>query len=176
LYSLGERAAALKDYVQGMQMGHQTSIMLLWGKVASRALEELNRIIAANPDLAEAYFLRGMALASISSAKLPEAIDNYTRAIQLEPLPLYYVWRSKALMRLLDFESALDDANRALELAPDNANVLFQRGAVFYRQGNTQQAVVDWRAGLMLNPDYPEAPEILALIQQADAHPSNGQN
>jgi tetratricopeptide (TPR) repeat protein len=65
-----------------------------------------------------------------------------------------YVNRANGYDANGDKNSALQDYNRALELAPDNAGIYYNRGALFVTQENYDAALKDYNAALRLNPGY----------------------
>lgn len=64
---------------------------------------------------------------------------------------------SAALSELGCFDEALECYNKALELDPDNAKVLNNKGVLLRKMGETQEALKDIEKDLELNPDYENA-------------------
>lgn len=53
-----------------------------------------------------------------------------------------------------NFEAALDDFNRSLDLEPDNAWAIAHRGETYYLMKRYQEAFADFNRAIELNPDY----------------------
>ncbi len=62
-----------------------------------------------------------------------------------------------------DFETALADLNRAVELAPDNPDYLFQRGSVHWQNRQPDLAMADFNRAIELKPDH-----VPALMDRAE--------
>lgn len=55
----------------------------------------------------------------MKASNFTEAVDNYTKALELEPEnAVYYSNRSAAHAKLDNFQKAADDAQRAIDLKP----------------------------------------------------------
>ena len=62
---------------------------------------------------------------ALRAGKFQEAVDNYTKALELEPEnAVYYSNRSAAYAKLEDFNKSADDGQKAIELKPDWAKVM----------------------------------------------------
>jgi tetratricopeptide (TPR) repeat protein len=55
-----------------------------------------------------------------------------------------------------DYESAIEDCNRAIELDPNHPNAYNVRGVVYYKRGDYKSAIEDYTKAIDLNPDYAE--------------------
>jgi tetratricopeptide (TPR) repeat protein len=62
-----------------------------------------------------------------------------------------------------DFDTALADLNRAVELAPDNPDYLFQRGSVHWQNRQPDLAMADFNRAIELKPDH-----VPALMDRAE--------
>mmetsp|Transcript_22823 Transcript_22823/g.19835 ORF Transcript_22823/g.19835 Transcript_22823/m.19835 type:complete len:89 (-) Transcript_22823:380-646(-) len=74
-----------------------------------------------HPHLAEAYDNKGLALANLGRKE--EAIEFFTRAIELDPNHIEsFIWKGDMLFDLEKFEEALECYDRALEI--DDTSVM----------------------------------------------------
>ena len=92
------------------------------------------------------------------TGKIPEAILAYSDAIAFskkngEDFPLvwaYHFNRGNCYLKSEQHAKAIPDYDYALELSPDNADVLTNRGFCHYKTNNSKQACADWREALDL--------------------------
>jgi len=66
----------------------------------------------------------------------------------------------------VDFDDAIVDYTKALELCPDFAVALFNRGTVLYRLGNLDTALSDLAKAVQLAPENAEFREGLKECQR----------
>ena len=71
--------------------------------------------------------------------------------------------RGQALASRRDFDHALADLNRACELAPNNAEYVYQRGMVYLQMKQTALAMADLDLAIKLKPDA-----VRALLVRAE--------
>ena len=99
--------------------------MLLWSLVFGFLL--IPGCAGSSSEDPNAYFNQGLANAEAGDFGL--AIENYTKAIELDPdLAEAYNDRGLAKANLGDLEQALVDFDQAIELDPDYAEGLHQSG------------------------------------------------
>ena len=107
-----------------------------------RALQRLDQAIAINPDLAEAYTLRGLARTALHDYE--GGFEDLNRAIDLEAknMARAYAFRSYAHSELGNYDQAIKDANQIRggdKFAEEDAEVaLF---TAHYRMGNYAESV-----------------------------------
>ncbi|MGD8330777.1 MAG: sulfatase-like hydrolase/transferase [Acidobacteriota bacterium] len=109
-------------------------------------------------NLGQLYFLRGEYADSAATYRvlvevLPRDVDARLR----------YGLALEGAGALVDAAGALD---AALELAPDNAEVLFHRARVAAKAGNREAAIALLQRALQIAPDYEEAREALRALQR----------
>jgi tetratricopeptide (TPR) repeat protein len=100
------------------------------------ALNDIAEAIKLRPDNAEFYWVKGI-ICSIAAGSentrgfVDEAIKSYGIAILKNPLePKYLAWRAKAYMQLKLKAEALNDIDKAIALAPDNADFVAHRARI----------------------------------------------
>ena len=98
------------------------------------------------------------ALAYGAQGNLERAIEDYTRAIELEPnSPLAYSNRGGAYQKQGNLERAIEDCTKAIELEPNNDQAYNNRGGAYYNQGNLEQAIEDYTRAIELEPNNAQA-------------------
>jgi tetratricopeptide (TPR) repeat protein len=100
------------------------------------ALSDVNNAIKLRPSNADFYWNKGI-ICSMTARQthdagiLNEAIGAFTAAIRLQPSePKYFASRASAMMQNNDVPAALADIDRAIEMAPDDANLAAQRARI----------------------------------------------
>ena len=113
-------------------------------QTAERRIVQASRIIEADTvedkQLAEAFRARGVARSHL--LQYAEALTDFTRAVELDPLnPQYYEERAITHLKLREFDAASVDLDMALGLDRDRAIGHREKGRVaFYRQDFGQAA------------------------------------
>ena len=110
-----------------------------------QAVEYLDEAIRREPDYAEAYLRRGMALSEQGYAD--EAFEDLTHAIRLDPTPDAYAYRGLALLRQGNMKGARQDFDEAIRLAPESYRAWNFRGASWLQEGNDAAACEDFEEG-----------------------------
>ncbi|HHH42017.1 MAG TPA: tetratricopeptide repeat protein [Chloroflexi bacterium] len=62
--------------------------------------------------------------------------------------------RGVALLDQGQYEEALAELEKALELAPEDANVHANLGTAYANLGRTEEAIAEWQEAIRLNPDH----------------------
>uniref|UniRef100_A0A182Q3Z0 STI1 domain-containing protein n=1 Tax=Anopheles farauti TaxID=69004 RepID=A0A182Q3Z0_9DIPT len=107
---------------------------------------------------------RSQAAAAYSEQKYDEAVDLFTKAIQLNPKSaLYYAKRGQAYLKLQKPNACIRDCNRALEINPDSATAYKFRGRANRLLGHWEEAAKDLRQACKLDFDE-EADEWLKEV------------
>ncbi len=87
-----------------------------------------------------------------------EAIDAYSRAIELAPTyATAYNNRGIAYFNQQHYEQAIADYNRAIELDPTYAKAYHNRGYAYDDLGHYEQAIADYSSAIELDPTYATA-------------------
>jgi uncharacterized protein (TIGR02145 family) len=134
---------------------------------------------------AQAAYERGKAAYNNKNYDL--AVKEFTEAIRLDPKgnDNYYYYRAQIYIVRANYDAAIADLNRALELEPDPVSYS-SRGAVYMLTGNLTKAIADFEKSLQLDPNNNDVKNVLALarqkagsggasppVQQASPTPSN---
>ncbi len=134
------------------------------------ALSDFNYVIAHYQTHADAYFNRGILQENLGN--YAQAIQDYTETIALRPDFIQaYHYRGIARFRMNDLDGALKDYNEALRLGKDihldilqakeyglNSSALyFNRGVVWQKKGEYQQAIQDYTETIEIDPSTARA-------------------
>jgi len=113
--------------------------------------EVISRIdeLALNPG--SHYY--SLATALFRNASYQEAINNYTKAINLNPSYISaYLGRGAAYGNIGMHELAMVDFNRAIQLDPNSALAFHNRGLANYHLGEFNSSLEDLNEALRLDP------------------------
>lgn len=82
------------------------------------------------------------------------AINEFTKAIELEPL-LSYAYTNRGLCKkeLKDFNPAILDFTKAIELDPKDKYAFFERGDCYFKLVQKDKACKDWGEASELDTD-----------------------
>jgi tetratricopeptide (TPR) repeat protein len=111
-------------------------------------------------DLARVYSYRGRARLWASNPRdFDPAMADHDQAVRLAPgLASVYVNRALAWVRLGKGEQAGEDIEKAIALAPDDAEAYFTRAEMYrYTAARREQVISDYGKAFALEPDYAEA-------------------
>ena len=110
-----------------------------------------SRVIADDPEDAEAYWHRALALLNVE--RLAEALADCDRAIALAPEESD-AYRVRGFVRLAreEFALAVDDLTRALADFSGDAEAYYQRGRARAGLGHWRRAVADYSRAIRLDP------------------------
>jgi Tfp pilus assembly protein PilF len=127
------------------------------------------QVVAADPGVAQAWFLLGSAVHL--QGKIAEAVAAYERVLGLEPN------HAEALNNLgfaLHSQGKIDRAlaclERGVQLKPDYADAHSNLGNVLQEMGRLDDAIASYRRALALKPDYADAFNNLANTLRAQGH------
>ena len=121
------------------------------GKNAA-ALEEVERVLADDPQWVSAIALKADILANQTQRDLPGAIKLYTQALTLEPDNLEVLTkRCKTYATLKDWAAAELDCTKAISIAPSSVELYGRRGDIRTAQANYEGAVDDYTQAIELN-------------------------
>uniref|UniRef100_A0A4W5KP54 DnaJ (Hsp40) homolog, subfamily C, member 3b n=1 Tax=Hucho hucho TaxID=62062 RepID=A0A4W5KP54_9TELE len=99
----------------------------------------------------------------LAAGQLAEALSHYHYAVEGDSKNyLTYYTRAAVFLAMGKSKSALPDLTRAIQLKPDFLAARLQRGNIFLKQGNTQEAREDFEA--VVNIENSISPSLLHLI------------
>ena len=119
------------------------------------AVQDFSKVMRLQPQGAEAYVER--AAVRLDQEDYPGVISDCGEALKRDSrIAAAYSLRGRALGHTGSPERALEDLNRAVELAPDQSNH-FQRAAVYQALGQHKLALKDLDEVIALRPDGAQA-------------------
>ncbi len=116
----------------------------------------VNEAIIEFPAESELYYLRG--LINISRKKYYKAINDFNKIFELEqPVDFYKVYLNRAVANtnLQEYELAIEDLTKSIELNSTNASAYHSRGMVYYELKDYNLAVNDFKQAINLSHDNP---------------------
>ena len=107
----------------------------------------------------------------VKEKKYKEALDCYTKAIEIDPNdPILYSNRSAMHLNLSEFDQAITDAEKAISLNPDYAKAYLRKGKALEGQQRLQEALDTYKLGL--EKDKTNA-QLLEASQELEASINN---
>jgi import receptor subunit TOM70 len=98
--------------------------------------------------MSQAQALKDQGNKAFTNKNYSEAIAYYTKAIQLEQNPVFYSNRSTCYLELDQFDRAMSDARKTLELDSGFSKGYYKVGKVFKKLGDFDQAIEMFYKGL----------------------------
>lgn len=141
------------SYLQGEELNRRAYAQLTAGKwdVAIALYDAASTKKLDRTTLALVYGNRGWCY---TKKELDDqAIQDFTRSIQLDPRPVYSVLnRGLAYHRKGEFEKALVDYGTTLSKDPNVTDAYQNRGWIFFDQGEWARAIADFTEAIRCNP------------------------
>lgn len=104
----------------------------------------------------------------VEAGKFREAVMDYNtfhKAVSGEVTALFYFNREQAAMQCRMYQQALDDINKAVEMAPEEADYWTEKGAVHLRVNQLEEAVTAFTKSLALNDQQGAVYRMLGYCQ-----------
>lgn len=150
--------------------------MLEWGwwnygeprvrQMAERGLAAADRALQIDSANATAWMARGSLLAFKNPRSYNGALDAFRRAIARAPRdPEAHHWYGRALMQLGDKSSARSELEKALDLAPTNAGVLFDLAQLYRHDGGFSRACIMLDSAVAASPTAAQIYVLRALTR-----------
>jgi TolB-like protein/Flp pilus assembly protein TadD len=153
-------------FLKGEYEEHQAESVLN-AEPFDRAAMFYRQAVARDPKFALAYarlayseLQRHWFISNVTSAELAEVKSNIDRALAIAPalpdahlaLALFYYFGYR------DYDPALRELDRALELQPNNANARFLYASIYRRRGEWQRSLAEFDRAAELNPRDAQIP------------------
>ncbi|WP_254563831.1 tetratricopeptide repeat-containing serine protease family protein [Oscillatoria sp. HE19RPO] len=131
------------------------SLLLSSFKKYQEALASIDQAIQRNKQDALLYILRAAILEELNQHQ--EAVEAYTKAIDIKPHPWVYSSRGVARAQSGDLPGALNDFDQAIKLNPQLAEVYGNQGNIHYLSGDLDGAIYYFTEAIKINPQLAEA-------------------
>jgi tetratricopeptide (TPR) repeat protein len=132
-----------------------------------KAIAHYSAALRLNPQLVQAHNNLGIAL--MQEGKFAEAINHFRKALQIQPdFELAENNLKKALAIQQGLEAEISRLQELLQDIPDNVELNFQLGNLFFRKGDRHQAIQQYKKALRLNKKFVPALNNLALVTAAN--------
>ncbi len=101
----------------------------------------------------------------LKNNKYEDAIDQYTKAVQIEPdFDKGYTQRAFTYSQLSKFEEAAEDYDRASVFIPKDEENYYNAADMYYKTGNDQESLDRLNKSLDVKSNYIEAIQLKALV------------
>ena len=159
----GNAAADTGDAPGNDQVCDATADYFLGAEDYREAIAAHQRVLAAHPDDALAYYHLGFAF-GMTGDRIDEIAD-YRRAaaLGLRQWDLY-LNLGRALLEANDYDAASNALNTAVALAPERPESHFNLALAYERRGMFAVAQEQLQASLQLDPKQPDARNMMGLI------------
>ncbi|MBN1854550.1 MAG: tetratricopeptide repeat protein [Pirellulales bacterium] len=157
--SLVERATMIASLVLDRPVPHPR-----WPEFREKALEDLRRALDIDDQQSQGHLLVGRLL-SLPLGDREEAIQSFNKVIENEAADLKtkakaYIYRGNIQT---DEKAGLADFNRAVELLPEDTDILRTRAMYFLRLNRFTDALADLDKALEIDPKHAPTHEIRGL-------------
>ncbi|KAK9052579.1 hypothetical protein SSX86_029208 [Deinandra increscens subsp. villosa] len=123
---------------------------------------------AENKNVSLAESIKQQANEAFKGNKFSQAIDLYTKAIEINGENAVY-WANRAFShaKLEEYGSAIQDASKAVEIDPKYSKGYYRRGAAYLAMGKFKEALKDFQQVKRLCPNDPDASKKLKECEKA---------
>ncbi|KAA6350464.1 Lipopolysaccharide assembly protein B [termite gut metagenome] len=91
--------------------------------------------------------------------------DAYHHAVKGSVNDVFYYYREQAALKAKQFQRALDDIKKAIELNPKDVNYHTELGVVNFRVGRYEEAIKSFSEALAIDPRYAESYRLRGLCR-----------
>ena len=124
----------LKTQPKHVQLLHLLGVIAFQTQNYQRAVDLIGKAIEINPNNADFYSNRGIALKELK--RLDEAVASYDRAIRIKPdFAEAHNNRGNALTELRQLAAAVESYDRAISIKPDHAKAHYYKSSALLMGG-----------------------------------------
>jgi tetratricopeptide (TPR) repeat protein len=135
--------------------------------IIDKAIYHSNEALRLNPKLIEPHNNIGIAL--MQQGKIDAAISHFQKTLELKPdFKLAENNLKRALAIRKEFETEISRLQELLKDNPENVELHFKLGNLYFRKGDQRQAMQNYKMALQLNPKFVPALNNLALVTAAN--------
>lgn len=121
-----------------------------------QAIDNFNKLIQLDPELYEAYFLRGIGKYNLGD--FLGAKSDFDKALSINPVfTMAYHYRAITYSRLGQYDNALEDLQEAVDLRPSYNGLYFSRGVTYLLSQQFELAEADFNRFIRHEPRVSEA-------------------
>lgn len=91
--------------------------------------------------------------------------DAYFKAVNGDVNDVFYYYREQAALKAKQYQRALDDIAKAIELNPKDLTYRAEEAVVNIRVGRNEEALKALKAALEIDPQYGEAYRLMGIVQ-----------
>jgi tetratricopeptide (TPR) repeat protein len=136
-----------------------------------KALADYNRAIELDSNEPATWYNRGM-IYQLIKKDYDKAITNYAEAIRLKPdfadaiesLATVYFTRGNEYYNNGEYDKALADYNRSIELDQNDPATWYNRGHIYVIKKDYGKAIANYAEVIRIKPDYEDAIKNIAIV------------
>jgi len=135
----------------------------------TQAILSFDQAIALQPDMADAYLLRGRA--HVVQGELEPAVADFTQVIRIRPADAQaYVERGAVYLAQKNYQATVTDCASALARNPQFARAYNLHGVALRSIGEAPKALAEFNRAVELSPDSDNYYQRAATYQELDEH------
>ncbi|XP_036731615.2 tetratricopeptide repeat protein 13 isoform X4 [Manis pentadactyla] len=137
--------------------------VLIGSGLYDEAIRHFSTMLQEEPDLVSAIYGRGIAygkkgLHILSPlGRINEAVNDLTKAIQLQPSARLYRHRGTLYFISEDYATAHEDFQQSLELNKNQPTAMLYKGLTFFHRGLLKEAIESFKEALKQKVDFIDA-------------------
>jgi tetratricopeptide (TPR) repeat protein len=153
----GQLESALQDFQSALSISPGLKEAVLGVERLSSLLKKQSASVSAEAK-AEAIKQKDLGNAAFKQKQLDVALDHYGQSVSLDS-QLFASFCNRALIyiRLGNFQEAINDCDKTLELDVDNAKALYRRGLALFELKEHKRALAMFEKLVSINPDNQQA-------------------
>ncbi len=117
------------------------------------ALQYLNQAVNENTSYYKSYYNRGLVYAQLNRMK--DALNDFTKAIELNRYPKAYVARANVYYALNDYSRSITDVQTVLKTEPSNVKAIYTLANCYDNLNQLDNALPYYNKAISINPEEP---------------------